>query len=248
MVGLDDLPDSLLNVLKTLVLAGGGVGAMIGWYVLAQSLGVLSMIIYTVLFLLGSVGVVVFVAFMGPSMPGFTRSLLGDLNTVLMMMGAGIGVMCQADDGTWTLRVARDNGGQLQVYYDGQWRDVAKREHLSRLGMRPFGVCREKTAQTWKEYREDPEVLSDGGLGRKRAQIEARPSVTSNTDSWLLDFTPIISRLESVGGIEIIDRAAEQEMRNQADGSTGGVIAKMLIVLVATLMGAVFGLLLTGAV
>lgn len=241
-----NVPPLAKRVGKLAGLAVGTLGAVVAWVLLASVFGPLSMLVYTLLFFVGAAGIPVFIAFMAPSMPGVARKLFGDLNTVLMMIAANVGIMCQADDGTWHLRVGRDDDGQLEVWIDGGYEPVGNRQYLSRLGMRPFGILREKTPSTWKQHREDPAVLSDGGITRERARIQASPSLRSD-DGWLVDFTSIIARLEGAGGIAPIDRAAEQEMRNQADGAGGGLLGLALITSVATMMGAVMGLLLTGA-
>lgn len=243
------LPD--VTMLWRLVKFGGALvgvaGLIFGWVKLAEVLGPVTMIMYTMFFLVGAAGVPAIVAFMGPSLPGFARKLFGDLNTVLMMLAASIGILTQDDDGTWTLRVGRRDGGELQVYLDGEWRAVGNEKYLSRLGMRPFGTLRAKTSATWKQYREDPSVLTDGGALRERARYEAIPK-PQDDDAWLLDYTNVVSRLEGAGGIGPIERAEEQEMRNQADGDSAGMVALALIVAASTLMGAVFGLMLTGGI
>lgn len=205
-------------------------------------------VIYLFVFAVSALLIPGFIALNGPAIPNRLRGPLGKLNFVLGQLTYGVGLLVQRASRDYEMCMGRKRDGGLEVYLDGEWKPVdGGVEHLSRLGMRKFGVIAEKDSGDLKPYRVDPESVTaaDGGLKPERGGYEEIVPRDVDDGAWLLDATRLAPSKEA-GGSGVIQRAEEQEMKNQAKGSRLGTWSDVIGAVLGLVVGCIMAYLIFG--
>lgn len=176
-------------------------------------------------FFLFGFGAVLIPATVGLGSPSFTRgmrSIFGKLHFIQGQIAFNGGFLLELDN-KWVMCPTRDTPDGVEFHHDGEWHGpVSGMENMSMLGWQRFGVLRFKDEETFRSVRENPNSLqlADGGESKivRGGVPEALPQDADvGRDEWLFDIKKVWSKgLQKMGDIDLIEKAEEVAMRNQA--------------------------------
>lgn len=243
-------------------------------YLSYQLAGPIATIAYTVLFLVSATFVPTLVFLKVPPMLGFLKNLFGKSHFVLGQVAYGVGVLVQGHR-EWHLRPGRKRNGAYEVYLNGEWQPIDDDGNVSILGWKPFIVTTTKDEYTFDDVRVDDEfeqrardqgpsaadiantdvsqLVQDGGgralnEGVERGGFEERPITAADLseDTWLVDLKRLYARgLEQVGDINLIEKAEEITMRNDARSGVASGWEVQIGLAVGLLIGVATGYVMT---
>lgn len=181
--------------------------------------GIISAIVYTLLFVVGLTAVPVFVLLLRDAMP----DLVGTLLVALGSLAAGEAWLVQ-HDGYWRIHAGRTVDGESQVWLDGEWRPLADTTHQTRLAWQPFGILWSKHNLSATRADAPAETVADGG------ESSANAGWTVGMHDWLS------AGLMQIGDIAMLSQIEEITARKASE--SGGSTAR------GALIGSIVGLIL----
>lgn len=205
---------------RTLIKAGG-IGLLVAFpvviFALALSLaGVISAIVYSLLFMIGMTAVPLCVLLLRDATPDLVATLLVALGS----LAAGEAWLVQ-HDGEWRIHAGRTVDGESQVWLAEAWRPIADTTHQTRLAWQPFGILwsKETVGETPAPTR--AETVADGG------------GWTVGMHDWLS------AGLMRIGDIAMLSDIEEVTAR-KASGSGGSTARGALI---GSIVGLILGIM-----
>jgi len=205
---------------RTLIKAGG-IGLLVAFpvliFALALSLaGVISAIVYSLLFVVGMTAVPLFVLLLRDATPDLVATLLVALGS----LAAGEAWLVQ-HDGEWRIHAGRTVDGESQVWLAEAWRPVADTTHQTRLAWQPFGI-----------------LWSKETVGETRAP--ARAKTVADGGGWTVGMHDWLSAgLMRIGDIAMLSDIEEVTAR-KASGSGGSTARGALI---GSIVGLILGIM-----
>lgn len=230
--------------LLALVITGWVVWKFLGW--LWVTIGPIMTIASVVVALISAFLIPVTVLLFGPSFPGFLRGFFGTTHWFLGQLVYGSTYLVEVDD-----EYHLCPGSAERYYLDGEWHDIdAGQSNRSVILGMPFGLINHKEETTFEDLRQDAiDTRADGGATRKRGSIKEFDGGGVADEKWQIDLVRLgADGLLEAGDARIIEEAEMDQLEEIASGSRLDGWKPMIAMLVGIIMGALTGLLMTGAV
>jgi len=200
------------------------------FYATLLYVGVISAVVYWVMFLVG-IAILPFLIALGGSEIPFSTAIA----RVHIMLGAIAFnhhyLVDMGDRWEWY------PGEEERVYIEGQWYDIdGGFENRSVLGWRPFGILRFKDEDTFKDIRADTKAERGRRMGGSRHNVTAdggeieierggyaeveKPLRSGIDGMWLVDLKRLFSRgVRKFGDVELIETTEEVIERGEVTES-----------------------------
>jgi hypothetical protein len=220
----------------------GGIGLVVGWYLVSQLFGLLNTVVVTLALGLG-IGLLPGVWYvLGAELPRGLRGVVARITWTLASLIHGPYVMYYRQDGRVELLPADPADNRVRV--DGEWRRLDPDGNWSRLGKTEFGVSYEKTEAAFDGTAVERETaVGDGGtdaMGTRGGEpVATRHHSTAR--NLVIDISRVCARFRGAAGGAVADAAKMDGLRDHGGGGDFGAKWIVIGILGALFLGAISG-------